>query len=271
MLFYIFGFLLLTLVTYYTGLLFIKIISTNLLDLEKDEVFFVVILLGITILGSVLMYASLVVPLNLYSISIILFTVLLYNLKYTIVEVKKQIHKIDIFNIGMCLLSLVISSFFSISQDWTFDSYLYHCQAIRWLNLYGFIKGSSLASIQLSQPSMSFYLAAPFSNILGFNGYSVFGGFFLFLFTFRFAISTRKIINKQFSKADLFIFSCFLITFTIFFDPTESKIIAAPSPDGVTGISIFFTIWVFLIFEKTEQISKNPLVFLVISIMPFTF
>jgi hypothetical protein len=132
----------------------------------------------------------------------------------------------------------------------SYDTKLYHMQAVKWLSEYGLVHGMALIHSRFGYPSSWFAFAASVNHgILQGRVGSFTGGFCLFMLLIHLLISLRRIIRQRGRVQDIFIA---VSTLTVLIIILVYGLPNSPTPDLPVIILVIVTAWSMLIISDSR-------------------
>lgn len=141
----------------------------------------------------------------------------------------------------------------------SFDTGLYHFQAIQWLSRFGAVPGLALIHNRFGFTSSWFGLVAPFNDgIFEARTSTLLGGFILVLFTFHYLIKIEKIFRRSNSFESWFIVVSSSLILAIFLATKGlSFIVLSNSPDVPIILITIVVMWTILIIQNSKKNSST--------------
>jgi hypothetical protein len=222
--------------------------------LEPEDRIFITIWIGIVITSSVLLFISIIAPLNMFVAIGMLITssfLLAKNLDLIIKEFNTLKSKITYGSLVACtLLTIIISAISTHTISW-FDTGLYHIQSVKWLSEFGSTTGLGLIHKRLAFTSSWFAFSAPLNsglsndrNIVAANSYV------LWIVCIQITFCIQRILQDYKSFRDYFLVSYFLIA-SIYI--AKWKMPVSASPDLPVLVLIGITTWSILLIEENQS------------------
>jgi len=169
---------------------------------------------------------------------------------------------------GIILLVSVITLLISSSEIKNYDTYLYHCQSIRWIEEYGVVPGLGLLHSRFAYNSSFLSLQALFSLkfILGQSLHSM-NGFITVVLGCYSLLSIKGLKNKRLFSSDIL---RLVLLFTLF-NIRNTMVISSPGTDtfALTIMAYIFTKWMSYVEENEGEI-ENYAVLCLLSVFALT-
>ena len=249
-------FLISFLIFYFSG----RLLSSN--DIENYTIFDS-FFIGVSIITGLLSYWSLILPLNFFSFLFVLaFSTGIFILKFKFFKIDfERIKKIQFNNfLVLAVLGTLVVVIYSVLLPKTFDSYLYHINAIIWNEKFSVIPGLANLHDRYGFNSASFILNASFSFNWLYNQYLFIINALSFLI---FIIWLLKIIYKVTPFKGFF-----LLLFLFFFSKQYILEISSPNTDILPNILVCYLL--ITAYINFENLKSKKILFITVSLLCIT-
>ena len=221
--------------------------------------------IGLCVTGCILNVYSLFLPTNFIAFIILLIIVLCTTYKYKHIYQKKikscygflKTNRLLTFSL---FTATIIILFFAIILPKNYDSYLYHINAIQWIENYRIVPGLANLHDRFGLNSTLFVLSAAFSFTAIFNQY------FFVINSLSFLVFTIWTIKEVFAKKE--IIGLFLLLFLFYFIKQYGSEISSPGTDLLPNILVSYILINLMINDKS--ILKKFLLFIFLTFFCLT-